>query len=180
LASGLPTSPPPPLAENQSGDLSGLRAEVALLREKLARLEQANAAISNHIAAATGASDPFIYPDSRSKKDYAFSGYTAPQSALQTVLWAITQSDGKAFRASLAPEMAGVFASQFQDLPEGVMPGGFKNGAMYQASGYLVLEETPISNEQTRLKVFLEGKPKIAIKLLFKRIGDEWKWAGNE
>ena len=124
--------------------------------------------------------DPFIYPDSKRKKDYIFSGYTAPQSALQSVLWALTQSDARAFKASLAPEMVAAFASQFQDLPEGVMPGGFRNGAMYQAAGFRVLEETAISNDETQLKVFLEGKPKIAIKLIFKKIGDEWKWARNE
>jgi len=161
-------------------DESLLRAELNQLLERLAQLEHANAGLSNQIAAASGANDPFVYPDAKRKKDYTFSGYAAPQSALQTLLWAITQSDPKTFQASLAGEMAGAFATQFQDLPEGVMPGGFKNGAMYQASGYRVLEETPISNEETRLKVFLEGKPKIAIKVVFKKVGGEWKWARSE
>jgi len=121
-----------------------------------------------------------VYPDSRRKKDYAFAGYAAPQSSLQSLLWAITQSDPKAFQASLAAEMASAFASQFQDLPEGVMPGGFKNGSMYQASGYRVLEETPLPNDEVRVKVFLEGKPKVTVKLVFKKVGDQWKWARNE
>jgi|SRR5438105_11745088 len=169
-----------PPSENQPAELLRLRAEVGHLRDRVAQMEQASAALSNQIASSTGANEPFIYPDSKRKKDYAFSGYAAPQAALQSVLWALSQSDGKAFQASLAPEMAKGFSDQFQDLPEGVMPGGFKNGAMYQASGYRVLEETPISNEETRLKVFLEGKPKLAIKLVFKRVGNEWKWARNE
>ena len=169
-----------PLPENQLTELARLRADLNLLRERLAQLELAWIAMSNQLASANGANDPFIYPDSRRKKDYAFSGYAAPQSALQSLLWAMTQSDAKTFKASLAPEMTGAFAAQFQDLPEGVMPGGFKNGAMYQASGYRVLEETALPNEETRLKVFLEGKPKIAVKLVFKRVGDEWKWARNE
>ena len=169
-----------PLPENQLAELTRLRADLGQLRDRLAQLELAWTAMSNHLASATGANEPFIYPDSKRKKDYAFGGYAAPQSALESLLWAMTQSDAKTFKASLAPEMASAFAPQFQDLPEGVMPGGFKNGAMYQASGYRVVEETALSNEETRLKVFLEGKPKIAVKLVFKKIGDEWKWARNE
>jgi hypothetical protein len=95
------------------------------------------------------------------------------------VLWAITQSDTKAFQAGLAGDMADAFARQFQDLPEGVMPGGFKNGAMFKASGYRVLEEAAISEEELRLKVFLEGA-RIVIKPVFRKIGEEWKWARNE
>jgi len=169
-----------PLSESEPAELRRLRAELSQLLERLAQLEQLCGAMSNQLASANGANEPFVYADSMHKKDYAFSGYTAPQAALQSVLWAITQSDAKTFKASLSPEMSNSFAGQFQDLPEGVMPGGFKNGAMYQASGYRVLEETALSNEETRLKVFLEGKPKIAIKLVFKKVGDEWKWARNE
>src|SRR2546423_6054790 len=109
-----------PLTENQSPELMRLRAEINQLRDRIAELELYSAAISNHISSATGANDPFIYPDSKRKKDYIFSGYTAPQSALQSVLWALTQSDARTFKASLAPEMVAAFASQFQDLPEGV------------------------------------------------------------
>src|SRR5438876_1058420 len=80
------------LPENELAELMRLRAEINLLRQKMAELEQTSAAISNHIASATGANEPFVYPDSRRKKDYTFTGYAAPQSALQSVLWAITQS----------------------------------------------------------------------------------------
>lgn len=161
-------------------ELTRLRSEVARLRDQLMQLERTGEAPSNQLAAARGETAPFIYPDSTRRKDYVFSGYTAPQSALQSLLWAITQSDVNAYRASLSPAMAQQFSEQYKDMPEGVMPGGFKNGMMYKASGFRVLEETPISDDETRLKVFLEGRQNIVLKLVFKKIDGEWKHARNE
>jgi hypothetical protein len=118
--------------------------------------------------------------DSTKRKEYAFSGYAAPQAAFQSMLWAITQSDARVYRESLGGEMATMFAEQYKDMPEGVMPGGFKNGLMYKAAGFRVLEETPISDDETRLKVFLEGRQNIVLKPVFKKIGSEWKHIRNE
>ena len=160
-------------------ELLALRAEITALRQRLADLELANSAVSNLLASAKGADVPFVYPDATKRKDYAFNGYSTPQSAFQSLLWSITQLDAKAFQASIAGEMATGFASQFQDLPEGVMPGGFKNGAMFKANGYRVLEETPLSDEELRLKVFLEGS-RVVIKPVLRRVGGEWKWSRNE
>ena len=129
--------PAPPLLRPTEIDLSELmrlRAEIRQLRDRLMQVERVSEAVSNRLAEASGANTPFVYADSTKRKDYAFSGYAAPQSAFQSMLWAITQSDVKAYRESLGPEMAAMFAEQYKDMPEGVMPGGFKNGMMYKAS----------------------------------------------
>lgn len=175
-----PASPPPvAIPPGQMAELLALRAEMTGLRRRLSDLEQASATVSNLVASAKGPEVAFVYPDATKRKDYAFSGYGVPQSALQSVLWAIAQLDAKTFQASIAGDVAAGFASQFRDLPEGVMPGGFKNGAMFKASGYRVLEETQLSNEELRLKVYLEGSG-VVIKPVFRRIGGEWKWSRNE
>ncbi len=178
LDSGVQTTTDAGLPDGQLAAVMRVRGEVGQLRESLAELERAVAAISNQLASATGANAPFVYPDSIKKKDYAFSGYAAPQSALQSMWWALSRSDARAFQASLTSTMAAAFADQTKDLPEGVMPGGWRGGALYKASGYRVLEETPVSNAETRFKVFLEGQH-LTLKLIFKKIGDEWKWADN-
>lgn len=174
--------PPPGLAAvnaDEMAELARLRAEVRQLRESLAQLELANAGLSNQVAIARGTDVPFVYPDATKRKDYALAGYSTPQSALQSVLWAITQMDGKAFQGSLTGTMAEGFAPQFQELPEGVMPGGFRNGAMFKASGFRVLEEKPLSDAELVLKVFLEGS-RVVIKPVFRKDNGEWKWARNE
>lgn len=175
-----PESPSPvAMPPDQTAELLALRAEVTELRRRLSDLEHANATVSNWVASAKGPEAALVYPDATKRKDYAFSGYSSPQSAFQSVLWAITQLDAKTFQASIEGDVAAGFASQLQDLPEGVMPGGFKNGAMFKASGYRVLEETQLSDEELRLKVFLEGS-RVVIKPVLRRIGGEWKWSRNE
>src|SRR5262245_21400351 len=165
--------------QDDTAQLAELRREVAQLRETLMQVERASAAISNEVAMARGANIPFVYPDCTKRADYAFTGYSTPQSSLQSVLWAIRQTDAKMFLQSLTGTVAEVFAKQFEDLPDGVMPGGFRNGAMFKATGFRVVEETPISDDEMRLKVFLEGS-RIMIQPVFKRDGTEWKWARNE
>jgi hypothetical protein len=96
------------------------------------------------------------------------------------MFWALSQSDPRAYQASITSQTAEMFADAIKDLPEGVMPGGYKNGAVYGASGYRVLEETAISEDESRLKVFLEGRQNLVLKLVFKKVGDEWKLARNE
>jgi len=176
----IPQPAPPRSPEFDLSELMRLRAEVAQLRDRLMQVERANEAVNKRLAEASGGNAPFVYPDSTKRRDYAFSGYAAPQSAFQSMLWAITQSDVRAYRESLGGEMAAMFAEQYKDMPEGVMPGGFKNGLMYKATGFRVLEETPISDDETRLKVFLEGRQNIVLKLVFKKIGNEWIHVRNE
>ena len=144
-----PESPPPGgIPPHQAAGFSALHAEVADLRRRLSDLEHASATVSNLVASAKGVDAAFVYPDATQRKEYAFSGHSSPQSAFESVLWAITQLDAKTLQASVGGDVAAGFASQFQDLPEGVMPGGFKNGAMFRAIGYRVLEETQLSDEE--------------------------------
>jgi hypothetical protein len=58
------------------------------------------------------------------------------------------------------------------------MPGGFKNGQMYRATGFRLLEQTAIAEDEVRTKIFLEGQNQV-LKLVFKRVGGEWKWSSN-
>lgn len=174
--SGAQSTPPP---HGQLPELKPPAAELARLRDRITELESANAAVSNQLAAASGASIPFVYSDSVKRKDYAFSGYDAPQSALHSMLWALSQSDPRAYQASVTDETADAFASAVKDLPEGVMPGGYKNGALFRASGFRILEETSVSDSETRLKVFLEGRH-LVLKLVFRKVDREWKMARTE
>ena len=164
---------------HETAETTRLRDEIRQLRARLTEVEGATAGISNQIAADQGANIPLVYPDATKRKEYALAGYATPQSALQSVLWAIREMDAKTFQASLTDTVAETFAQQFHELPEGVMPGGFRNGAMFKASGFRVLEESPVSDDEMRVKVFLEGTS-VVIQPVFKRVGGDWKWARNE
>src|SRR5262249_42410416 len=116
-----------PEPEDVTAKLKALGAEVAQLRNTLATAERATAQVSNQLAAARGPEIPFVYADSTKRADYTFSGYGTPQATVQSVLWAIKQSEAKAFLQSITGTIAEVFSNQFAELPDGVMPGGFRN-----------------------------------------------------
>lgn len=161
-------------------ELARLRADIARLEEHLANVEQAGVTMSNDLAAARGPKVPFVYADSTPRTNYVFSGYATPQSGFQSMLWSITQMDAKSYLGSMTGKNLEFWSKQFQEeAPDGVMPGGFRNGAMYKASGYRVVEETPLSQDEVRLKVFLEGT-RVTIRTVFQRVGAEWKYARNE
>jgi hypothetical protein len=86
--------------------------------------------------------------------------------------------DARAFLGSVTGEMADAFGKEFQNVPDGIMPGGFRNGEMFRAKGYRIVEETPLPDDEVCLKVFLEGSRHV-IQPVFKRVGEEWKWAHN-
>ncbi|HAB16894.1 MAG TPA: hypothetical protein PLX89_25965 [Verrucomicrobiota bacterium] len=159
-------------ASDESSEARRLRSDLANLNRRLEKLEAAS-------LPAKLSPEPLVYADSIRRADYAFGGYDSPESAMQSVLWAITQLNPRAFWDSLTGNVAASFADSFKDLPEGVMPGGFKNGAMYRATGFRILEEAPVSEDEVRLKVFLEGQNHI-LKLVLKKVSGQWKWADNQ
>lgn len=168
----------PSVERPEMTELVRLSVEVAQIQQRLAASEQANAACSNELANLTGPKIPFVYSDSTKRTDYAFAGYSTPVSALESAMWAITKMDAKAYSASLTGKWLEIFAKQCQNLPEGVMPGGYANGDMFKATGFRVLEENSASPDEVHLKVFLEGSRE-TIKPVFQRVGTDWKWAGN-
>lgn len=185
LAHAKPATPEPqtpspaPVTDDLQAQVRRLADEVARLQERLAQLESARDASTNQAAAGGGGNTPFVYPDSIRRKDYAFSGYAAPQSALKSMFWALAQSDARAYQASVTGVTAEAFASASKDLPSGVMPGGYRNGSLFRAAGFRVLDEAPLSVDETQLKVFLEGQ-NLVLKLIFQRSGSEWKMARTE
>jgi hypothetical protein len=151
-------------------DILRLRGAISELRKRTEELEKA-------APPPRKAPPPFVYPDSIAKNSYANAGFETPAAGAQTVLWAIGQMDRKAFEEAITPEFAKVFLSD-EDLPPNVMPGGFRNGAMYRATGFHITEEAPLSADETRVKVFLEGA-NTTLNMMFKKVDGEWKWSGN-
>jgi hypothetical protein len=164
-------------APKEISDLPQIKGAIAELRRRAEDLEKkptsAEAKSTN-----TPPAESFVYPDSVGRNNYNFAGFATAADATQSVLWSISKLDRKSFENTVAGEMSTMWQNAFQDLPPDVMPGGFKNGAMYRASGFKVLEEIPVSDTEVKTKVFLEGQNHV-LKMIFKKVGTEWKWAGN-
>ncbi len=154
-----------------SREVFKLRGDIAELRKRTAQLEEARASTN-------GAAAQLVYADSNGRSEYKSAGFDSPKAAVESKFWAIRQLDPRAYLESLAPgpELE-MFQKQFSELPDGVMPGGFKNGSMYRAAGFRVMEDIAVSDDERHLKLFLEGE-NLNLTAIVKKFGNEWKWAG--
>lgn len=155
------------------------RREVLKLSGNITELRRRTSELEESRTTTNRPPPQLIYADSTPRSEYKAAGYDSPRAAVESKLWAIRQLDPKAYLESLAPgpdlEM---FQKQFSELPEGVMPGGFKNGSMYQATGFRVMEDLAVSDEERHIKLFLEGE-NITLTAIVKKFGSEWKWSGQ-
>jgi hypothetical protein len=165
------------VAPAANADLPQIRGAIAELRRRAEELEKKPSASSATNANARPP-EAYVYPDSKHRTDYTFAGFASAPTAAESVLWAITKMDRKSFEKTLTDEQLKFWTDEFKDLPPDVMSGGFRNGSMFRATGFKVTEEIPVAEDETHLKVFLEGENNV-LKLRFKKVGADWKWAGN-
>lgn len=169
---------PKTAASKDVSDLPGIRGAIAELRRRAEDLEKKPLATAANTNTPPKEAESYVYPDSTLRKNYTFAGFTSPATATESVLFSISKLDRKSFETTVTDDMAKVWQTAFEDLPPDVMPGGFKNGSMYRATGFKVLEETPVSDTEMKLKIFLEGQNQI-LKMVFKKVGNDWKWSAN-
>jgi hypothetical protein len=163
-------------APNGSNEIESLRNEISAFRHKTETAPRNQAP-----PAELPSAPPLVYPDSIRRSEYQFAGFQTTAAAVESKLWAITHLDVDTFLASSDPRSSEFenFQRIFNEMPERRMPGGFKNGAMYNATGFRIIEDIAISEEERHLKVFLEGKDTF-IRPILKQVNGEWKWSGQK
>ncbi|PYJ95918.1 MAG: hypothetical protein DME23_22290 [Verrucomicrobia bacterium] len=105
------------LSKEQLSELMRLRGEVGMLRRKtnaLGKLRSARGDSSPTLTPPPEASEEFTVP----KESWAFVGYATPESALQTVAWAMSKGDVKTFLTGLSPETQKSYAQRFEGKTE--------------------------------------------------------------
>jgi hypothetical protein len=103
-----------------------------------------------------------------------FAGYATPESTMQSVLFAITQTNRDMFTASLAP--GGEFYRDMQNMPEKKW-ADVRQQSEGGITGMTVLDKRTISDDTVALTVRAEGINQVG-HFQFKRIGGEWKFDG--
>src|SRR6476620_1173517 len=104
-------------------DLAKLRDQVELLRRRTndlqtmkAELRRLRAALSNARSTMASNAPPDVPAEDIFPRDtWKFAGYDTPESAIESVTWAISQGDEDAYMASLAPELQDEMQSQLAD-----------------------------------------------------------------
>jgi hypothetical protein len=162
-------------------ELLRLRNQAAQLRAATNELEQLRAQIGQSRASAQTAGVPGTASATAAaelvpREAWGFAGYTTPEAAFQSTIFAHSQGDYDTFLASLTGDLA----RDNKEVLESKTPEGF---AEYLRQGtakitsYRILEREEISPEETVLVIYEAGINDME-RVLMRKVGNEWKLAG--
>ena len=177
---------PPSLPDERLKELLRLRGEAGVLRQqekelealrhenRLARAKLESALKTQNAGAPRAAATADYWP----RDSWAFSGYTSPDAALQTSVWAASKGDLKALLGSTTGEL--------QKQVEKDLDGKSESEATVRAMDEVArLKSVRVLNREVQADdtivltaAFEEGTDTHTTKLLMKKIGNEWKISG--
>ena len=165
------------LSDEQFRELLRLRGEVGQLRNQKAELEKLRAENSQIRAARSPALPNEAAQNYLSKESWAFVGYADPESAFQSVVWAMSKGDLRTILAGVSPEEQARMEKQFAGKSEEEIVAS-SAAEMEKIKGFRILKNEAISEDEVILTIFGDGKDETT-KIRVKRLGNEWKLAGR-
>jgi hypothetical protein len=148
------------------------KLKTAVVVGAIAILAAGTATVSlQHITSAGTGSEPF-----------AFAGYNTPEAAVQSMLWAGSRGDFKTFETACTPEQI----ERFDNKIAGKSDDEIKRETIAWAKaliGYKVTQKEVISDGEVHLHIHAtpsaEGLHSGKVILIMKKIGNDWKQAGD-
>ncbi len=113
---------------------------------------------------------------------FAFAGYATPEATVQSSIWAASTGDIEKFLAGFTPQEGERFKSKLATKSADEIRRraiALANGM----TGYTITEKEVVSDDEVRVHISApaspEGLPNGRTILIMKRIGGEWKRAGD-
>lgn len=173
--------------QTTDGELVRLRGEVTQLRRDQQQIEKLRAEnhtlrAQNESRAATQSNPPS--PDAALKtfprENWTFAGFSNPESALQSALWAGASGDMAMMLAALSPDQVARMKREDNQerTDEQVAERIAKDIA--KVKSYQILKSQPISETETVLTLYIDGldgneqTPRMSMQL----VNNEWRLAG--
>lgn len=124
----------------------------------------------------TNASSAVLVP----KESWVFSGYSTPEAALQSSVWAASQGNMKELLNSFSPELREQLSKEIEAKPEKFAED--TQNEFTKVAGYRIEEHEQTSTNEVKLKVNMESNSKsttfIGSKtMIMRKSGGEWKLA---
>ena len=177
------------LSTDQFRELLRLRGELGQLRQTVSEIAKLRVTNQQLLAGRTNPEQPSrapTPPDPQTVRAYwpkaqlALAGYADPASALQTTLWAMSRNDADALAASVTPEARSKLNREEwlkHGLAEEELAAATRNMAdsFSPSSGFYVVGQNLVSQDQATLDVYFEGEGKTR-KFALKKIGEQWKF----
>jgi hypothetical protein len=165
------------LSKDQIRELLRLRSQVGQLHRTATEADELRAANQRLLAELASYK---TNEDHLTIEPLAFRGFTDPESALKSTLWAWINGDRGAFLASFTPEERAGLEKEWQQKSESEIAADCKSYApLYgpAAEGVCVLGKKVISENEIVVDIYFEGDGAIR-KFVLKEFGDGWKVTG--
>jgi hypothetical protein len=166
---------PQALYSSQFEELARLRTEVAAQKNEIQKLQDK--------LAVELAPPPFkelpgnIRVINVPRESWVFAGYSTPEAAFQTMLWATSQGDINAIRGSLTPaEQKRRLEAGWKDKTDSeIAETGIQ--ALGKVTGYQILNIQMFSENEAHFTIYMNGldQPAQPLWLDLKQTGDGWK-----
>ena len=178
-------NPPQSLPDDQLRELLRLRGEVGVLRQKGKELEsvrnenrQARAALESKTQGA-GAAKAAATADYWPRDSLAFKGYASPDAALQSLVWAGNNGDLKTMLASTTGDARKEMEQQFGGKPETEASIRVMDDTAGLKSVRLLNRDVQADDTVVLTAAFEDRTDTQTLKLLLKKVGNEWKLSGK-
>jgi RNA polymerase sigma factor (sigma-70 family) len=170
---------------NQLSELLRLRSEAGLLRQQtndLATLQSEN----RRLRATRGNSSGNASPESEAsdpipRDQWIFMGYATPEATAQSLLWALREGNTNAFFVYLSGLDSESRARMEEEARKRGGPAAFAELGAHETGGmaaYRIIKKIVVNDERVLLQV-QAGETQPVQTFIMKKIGDEWKMAGE-
>jgi hypothetical protein len=157
---------------NAAKDAEKLRAENQQLKAENQKLRGAAVAAETQPAAPTPAPATGTFP----REAWKFAGYSSPENALISAIYAMQQGYTKEYFNSLTPDEQARMAKAWEGkTPEEIAAKHSSDTAAI--TGIQVLNQQAVSADEIQMNVHIGGVER-AERLSVKRIGNDWKFNG--
>lgn len=110
------------------------------------------------------------------KEALKLAGYASPDSALETWTWAMTKGDKTVMLQTLTPEARKDWEKLLAGKTDEQMKAEAAKGAA-KLSGYTIQKREVISANEVVVHFSMIGRTEV-LKMIVKKIGNDWKIAG--
>jgi hypothetical protein len=164
------------LPEDQLRELLRLRAEVAALRQQVKAL--GSPSVENR-QAPTGPESGAPAVENWPKESWAFVGYASPSATVQSLLWAASKGDVKAFLHGVTGDAQQIAETLLAGKSESEISAAVTAQFAGVKSLRVVSREVRGNDTVVLTTASEEANGTVTKKALLKKVGDEWKLAGE-
>ena len=154
-------------AEKLRGENQQLRAENQQLRASASVPAPATGAAPNAASAAAG-----HFP----REAWTFAGYSTPEHALITAIWAMREGNPRTYFESLSAEEQARMTQAWENKSAEEIAATHQSNVS-RITSLRVLEQQQVSPEEMTMSVYVGGVDRME-KVSMRKVGEEWKFGG--